>query len=411
MVQDGKVMIVDEFTGRLMPGRRFSDGLHQALEAKENVHVEQETQTMATVTLQNLFRMYEKLAGMTGTAETEADEFKKIYNLDVMVIPTHQPMRRIDFDDLVYKTRREKYNAVIEEIAHQHERGMPVLVGTVSVEVSETLSRMLKRKGITHEVLNARHHQREADIVALAGQKGAVTIATNMAGRGTDIKLGPGVIVCERDPNYTGPRCPACPFGAARWLAGRRLQAARRRSSKSPAACRSSAPSATRAAASTASCAAASGRQGDPGSSRFFLSLEDDLMRLFDSRPHRRHHGASSASRTARSSPIPMVTRAIGRAQKRVELHNFDIREHLLKYDDVMNKQREVIYANRLDALRGTDLQGRDPHHGAVATSASSSTPTSTRRRGRRRRRSTRCGCTLQQVFLRPFHTVRRSPT
>jgi len=355
VVQDGKVMIVDEFTGRLMPGRRFSDGLHQALEAKENVRVEQETQTMATVTLQNLFRMYEKLGGMTGTAETEAEELKKIYDLEVMVIPTHQPVRRMDFDDYVYKTRREKFNAVVEEVAHEHERGMPVLVGTVSVEASETLSRMLKRKGIPHEVLNARQHQREAEIVALAGQKGAVTIATNMAGRGTDIKLGPGVIACDRDPEYTGPRCPACPFGAGRSGApsgGYKPDAGQL---EEPCGLQIIGTERHESRRIDRQLRGRAGRQGDPGSSRFFLSLEDDLMRLFNSE---RIAGIMNRLGVEEGEVIThtMVTRAIGRAQKRVEAHNFDIREHLLKYDDVMNKQREVIYANRLDALRGADL-------------------------------------------------------
>jgi preprotein translocase subunit SecA len=356
VVQDGKVMIVDEFTGRLMPGRRFSDGLHQALEAKENVHVEQETQTMATVTLQNLFRMYEKLAGMTGTAETEAEEFKKIYNLDVMVVPTHQPVRRIDFDDYVYKTRREKFNAVIDEIVHQNERGMPVLVGTVSVEASETLSRMLKRKGIPHEVLNARHHQREADIVALAGQKGAVTIATNMAGRGTDIKLGEGVIVCGRDANYSGKRCPACPFGSGKGGSPGGGYKPGEQELEEPCGLQIIGTERHESRRIDRQLRGRAGRQGDPGSSRFFLSLEDDLMRLFNSD---RIAGIMSKLGVEDGEVIthPMVTRAIGRAQKRVEAHNFDLREHLLKYDDVMNKQREVIYANRLDALRGTDLK------------------------------------------------------
>jgi preprotein translocase subunit SecA len=356
VVQDGKVMIVDEFTGRLMPGRRYSDGLHQALEAKENVRVEQETQTMATITLQNLFRMYEKLAGMTGTAETEAEEFKKIYNLDVMVIPTHQPVRRVDFDDLVYKTRREKYNAVIDEIVHQHERGMPVLVGTVSVEVSETLSRMLKRKGIQHEVLNARHHQREAEIVSFAGQKAAVTIATNMAGRGTDIKLGPGVIACEHDSDYAGKRCPACPLGGGRAGAPSPSYKPSDSELEEPCGLQIIGTERHESRRIDRQLRGRTGRQGDPGSSRFYLSLEDDLMRLFGSD---RIAGIMQKLGVEDGEVIThsMVTRAIGRAQKRVELHNFDAREHLLKYDDVMNKQREVVYANRLDALRGTDLR------------------------------------------------------
>jgi len=404
VVQDGKVMIVDEFTGRLMPGRRFSDGLHQALEAKENVRVEQETQTMATVTLQNLFRMYAKLAGMTGTAETEAEELKKIYNLDVMVIPTHQPIRRMDYDDLVYKTRREKYNAVIEEIVQEHERGMPVLVGTVSVEVSETLARMLKRKNIPHEVLNARHHQREADIVALAGQRKAVTIATNMAGRGTDIKLGPGVIVCDRDPNYAGARCPACPFGAGKDGAPNSNYKPREGELDAPCGLQIIGTERHESRRIDRQLRGRSGRQGDPGASRFFLSLEDDLMRLFNSE---RIAGIMSRLGVEEGEVIthPMVTKAIGRAQKRVELHNFDSREHLLKYDDVMNKQREVIYANRLDVLRGQDL------HEEIRTMAQHYVA---------EQFTAHCDAgawpedadlvalqlALQQVFLRPFRTA-----
>jgi preprotein translocase subunit SecA len=349
VVQDGKVMIVDEFTGRLMPGRRFSDGLHQALEAKENVRVEQETQTMASVTLQNLFRMFEKLAGMTGTAETEAEEFKKIYDLDVMVIPTHRAIRREDLDDFIYKTKREKYNAVLDEIGREHTRGMPVLVGTISVDVSETLSRMLKRRGITHEVLNARQHQREAEIVALAGQRGAVTIATNMAGRGTDIKLGPGVLCdpasgkvcapCRANLEASGQRAPGTPKDDAEPCGLQIIGTERHESRRIDRQLRGR-----------------SGRQGDPGSSRFFMSLEDDLMRLFN--PERI---AAVMDRVGLKEgeviTHPMVTKAVERAQKRVEFHNFDSRQHLLKYDDVMNKQREVVYANRLDALRGSDLK------------------------------------------------------
>ena len=403
VVQDGKVMIVDEFTGRLMPGRRFSDGLHQALEAKENVRVEQETQTMATVTLQNLFRMYAKLAGMTGTAETEAEEFKKIYNLDVMVIPTHQAIRRMDCDDLVYKTRREKYNAVIEQIVSEHERGMPVLVGTVSVEVSETLSRMLKRKNIPHEVLNARHHQREADIVALAGQRGAVTIATNMAGRGTDIKLGPGVIVCDRDANYSGARCPACPFGSGQQGAPNPNSKPREGELEAPCGLQIIGTERHESRRIDRQLRGRSGRQGDPGSSRFFLSLEDDLMRLFNS-----ERIASIMSRLGVEEgeviTHPMVTKAIGRAQKRVELHNFDAREHLLKYDDVMNKQREVIYANRLDVLRGQDLRDEirtmAQHFVAEQFAANCEEGSWPDDAG-----IVSLQLALQEVFLRPFHT------
>ncbi len=346
VVQDGKVIIVDEFTGRLMPGRRYSDGLHQALEAKEGVKVEGETQTLATITLQNYFRMYEKLAGMTGTAETEASEFWEIYKLDVVVIPTNEPVRRIDYDDVVYRTKREKYNAIINEVEELHKKKRPVLVGTVSVEVSETLSRMLKRRGIPHSVLNAKYHQKEAEIVARAGQPGAVTIATNMAGRGTDIKLGPGVV---KHPNcalvkpkegmepcpyldeyncYENVPCGLHIIGTERHEARRIDRQLRGRS----------------------------GRQGDPGSSRFYLSLEDDLMRLFGS-----DRIASVMDRLGIEEgeviQHPMVTRSIERAQKRVEAHNFEIRKHLLEYDNVMNSQREVIYDLRNHALRGENLR------------------------------------------------------
>jgi len=347
VVKDGRVIIVDEFTGRLMPGRRFSDGLHQALEAKENVKVEQETQTFATITLQNYFRMYEKLAGMTGTAETEACEFYELYKLDVMVIPTHKPVRRIDYNDVVFRTRREKYNAVIEEIVREHEAGRPVLVGTVSVEVSETLSRLLKRKGIKHSVLNAKYHQQEAEIIKDAGQPGAVTIATNMAGRGTDIKLGPGVVKCkkccirceDRDcENCDHPeRAEEC---AARMPCGLHIVGTERHESRRI----------------DRQLRGRSGRQGDPGSSRFFLSLEDDLMRLFGSD---RVASAMDRMGVGEGEVIEhgLVTKAIERAQKRVEAQNFEIRKHLLEYDNVMNQQREVIYSLRLNALEGQDLR------------------------------------------------------
>ena len=317
VVQDGKVLIVDEFTGRLMPGRRFSDGLHQAIEAKEGVHVEGETQTLATITLQNFFRMYEKLAGMTGTAETEAREFWEIYKLDVSVVPTHKPIRRSDQEDVVYRTKREKYNAVVDEIAACYERGQPVLVGTISVEVSELLSRMLKRRGVKHNVLNAKYHQQEAEIVSQAGQRAAVTIATNMAGRGTDIKLGAGV------PDLGGLHI----LGTERHESRRIDRQLRGRA----------------------------GRQGDPGSSRFFLSLEDDLMRLFGSE---RISGLMQRMGVEEGEVIehPWVTGAIGRAQKRVEAHNFDIRKHLLEYDNVMNQQRTVVYEMRNKALTSADI-------------------------------------------------------
>ena len=350
VVNEGKVLIVDEFTGRLMPGRRYSDGLHQALEAKEGVRVEGETQTLATITLQNYFRMYHKLAGMTGTAETEAGEFWEIYKLDVTVIPTNQPIRRQDDEDQIYRTRREKYNAVIEDIAKLHEKKHPVLVGTISVEVSETLSRMLKRKGIPHKVLNAKYHQQEAEIVSLAGQPGAVTIATNMAGRGTDIKLGKGVVLAPENhqcalkynENDSKPVCPhldeykcreAVPCGLH--IIGTERHEARRIDRQ---------------------LRGRSGRQGDPGSSRFYLSLEDDLMRLFGSE---RIAAVMDRLGAEEGEVIThgMVTRSIERAQKRVEGHNFSIRKHLLEYDDVMNKQRTVIYNQRAQALRGENLR------------------------------------------------------
>lgn len=328
VVQDGKVMIVDEFTGRLMTGRRYSDGLHQALEAKENVHIEQETQTLATVTLQNYFRMYEKLAGMTGTAETEAPEFFEIYKLDVVVVPTNRPMVRRDKEDQIYRSRREKYNAIIQEISRLHELGRPVLVGTVSVEVSETLSRMLKRAGVAHNVLNAKYHQREAEIVAGAGRAGAVTIATNMAGRGTDIKLDPDVRAMD-DPDTDTP-------GGLQILGTERHEARR----------------------IDRQLRGRSGRQGDPGSSIFYLSLEDDLMRLFGSD---RIAGIMQRLGVEEGEVIThsMVTKAIDRAQKRVEAQNFSIRKHLLEYDNVMNYQREIVYELRNAALQLTNVRER----------------------------------------------------
>ncbi|MEO0072910.1 MAG: preprotein translocase subunit SecA [candidate division WOR-3 bacterium] len=345
IVQDNKVIIVDEFTGRLMPGRRFSDGLHQALEAKEGVRVQEETQTLATITIQNYFRMYEKLAGMTGTALTNAQEFYEVYKLDVIEIPTNQPVRRIDYPDVIYKTRREKYNAIINEIERWHKEGRPILVGTTSVEVSETLSRLLKRRGINHEVLNAKYHQKEAEIVAQAGKKGAVTIATNMAGRGTDIKLEPGVVKGEICYINTpgGGKCRyweehgGCledvPCGL--YIIGTERHEARRIDNQ---------------------LRGRSGRQGDPGSSRFFLSLEDDLMRLFGSD---RIANLMDRLGVKEMEPIqnPLVSKAIENAQKRVEARNFEIRKHLLEYDDVMNKQREVVYHLRDRILQGENLE------------------------------------------------------
>ena len=317
VVQDSKVQIVDEFTGRVLAGRRYSDGLHQALETKENVKIERETQTLATITIQNYFRMYNKLSGMTGTAETEAEEFGSIYNLEVIVIPTHQPVIREDRNDLIYKTKREKYNAVVEEIALRSNEGQPSLVGTISVEASELLSRMLKRKGIPHNVLNAKQHQSEAEIVARAGQKGAVTIATNMAGRGTDIKLGEGV----------------------KELGGLHIIGTERHESRRI----------------DLQLRGRSGRQGDAGSSVFYLSLEDDLMRLFNS-----ERIASVMDRLGAEEgeviTAKMVTRAIENAQKKVEQRNFGIRKHLLEYDDVMNQQRQVVYRTRKQALNDDDI-------------------------------------------------------
>jgi len=346
VLEDGKVVIVDEFTGRLMPGRRYSDGLHQAIEAKEQVQIEGESQTLATITLQNYFRMYDKLAGMTGTAETEAQEFWDIYKLDVVCIPTNEPVRRIDFNDLIYRTRREKYNAIADEIAECHKDGRPVLVGTISVEVSETLSRMLKRRKIPHNVLNAKYHQKEAEIVSRAGEKGAVTIATNMAGRGTDIKLGKEVVKhpnCALDPTgHEGELCPyiddyncfeGVPCGLH--IIGTERHEARRIDRQ---------------------LRGRSGRQGDPGSSKFFLSLEDDLMRLFGSD----RLGAIMDRLGVEEGEViahGMVTKAIERAQKRVEMQNFSIRKHTLEYDDVMNAQREVIYDRRLAALEKESIK------------------------------------------------------
>jgi preprotein translocase subunit SecA len=317
IVRNNQVIIVDEFTGRTMEGRRYSDGLHQALEAKERVKIEQENQTLASITFQNYFRMYKKLAGMTGTADTEAPEFKKIYNLDVVVMPTNQPMVRDDYADVIYKNEAAKYRAVVKEIAELHKAGRPVLVGTISIDVSEKISGMLKKSKIEHEVLNAKHHEREAEIIAGAGQLGKVTIATNMAGRGTDIKLGSGVV------EVGGLHI----LGTSRHESRRIDNQLRGRA----------------------------GRQGDPGSSRFFLSLEDDLLRIFGSG---RITGIMDKLGMEEDEPIEhnMISRAIENAQRKVEGHNFDIRKHLLEYDDVMNKQREVIYQQRRDVLDKADV-------------------------------------------------------
>ncbi|GAB4374162.1 MAG: preprotein translocase subunit SecA [Deltaproteobacteria bacterium] len=318
MVKDGQVVIVDEFTGRLMPGRRWSDGLHQAVEAKEGVKIENENQTLATITFQNYFRMYDKLAGMTGTADTEAVEFKQIYDLDVVVVPTNMPMIRKDLGDQIYRTEREKFHAVLEEVRALHEQGRPVLVGTVSIEKSEKLSGLLSRHGIPHNVLNAKHHEKEAQIIAEAGQPGKVTIATNMAGRGVDIKLGEGVV--EKGGLHI--------IGTERHESRRVDNQLRGRA----------------------------GRQGDPGSSRFYLSLEDDLLRIFGSE---RIAPIMAKLGMEEGEPIehPMINKAVENAQKKVEAHNFDIRKHLLEYDDVMNRQRGVIYELRREVLSGESLR------------------------------------------------------
>ncbi len=340
VVIDNKVIIVDEFTGRQMPGRRFSDGLHQALEAKENVEIEAGTQTFATITLQNYFRMFEKLAGMTGTAITEESEFMEIYKLPVMAIPTNVPITRIDHDDMIYLSKNDKYQAIINEISYWHERQKPVLVGTVSVEVSEILSRLLKRKGIAHNVLNARQHQREAEIITGAGQPGAVTIATNMAGRGTDIKLGKGVVTgsSESYRNLSNALTDEFPWGLP--LDGLHVIGSERHESRRI----------------DRQLRGRAGRQGDPGTSRFFLSLEDDLMRLFGSdriAPMMMKIGLKPGDAIRH----PWMTKAVEKAQKRVEEHNFEIRKNLIKYDEVMNQQREVIYSYRRSVLKGYDLK------------------------------------------------------
>jgi preprotein translocase subunit SecA len=356
VVKDGNVIIVDEFTGRLMPGRRWSDGLHQAIEAKEGVKIENENQTLATITFQNLFRMYNKLSGMTGTADTEAEEFAKIYNLDVIVVPTHKPMIRADNPDVIYKTEKGKFKAAAKEIAELHKKGQPVLVGTISIEKSETLSMMLKKMGIPHSVLNAKYHEREAEIIAQAGRSGGVTIATNMAGRGTDIVLGGNPEGLARDlitaetpseeeikealkkaeeicANDKGKVVTADGL----FILGTERHESRRIDNQ---------------------LRGRSGRQGDPGASRFYLSLEDDLMRIFGSD---RISGLMDKLGMEEDVPIEnkMISRAVENAQKKVEAHNFDIRKHLLEYDDVMNKQRTEIYSFRREILQGKDLKER----------------------------------------------------
>jgi preprotein translocase subunit SecA len=384
VVKDGEVVIVDEFTGRMMPGRRWSDGLHQAVEAKERVKIERENQTLATITFQNYFRMYGKLAGMTGTADTEAAEFAKIYNLDVVVIPTNRHLIRTNHPDVVYKTDREKYDAVVEEIAELYKNGRPILVGTTSIEKNEKLSTLLKRKGIPHEVLNAKHHEREAEIVAQAGRLKSVTIATNMAGRGTDILLGgnPKFLAAEAVRRGEVPQDGLDPAEVQRTVDevrqmqryglldvsvdveayGRALAATRQRTEVEHqqvvalGGLHIIGTERHEARRIDNQLRGRAGRQGDPGSSRFYLSLEDDLLRLF---------GSDRISRIMEKlgmeegEPIEhnMVTRAIETAQKRVEAHNFEIRKHLLEYDDVMNTQRQIIYGERRKILEGESLK------------------------------------------------------
>ena len=354
VVKDGEVIIVDEFTGRLMPGRRWSDGLHQAVEAKEGVKIANENQTLASVTFQNYFRMYKKLGGMTGTADTEAAEFAKIYNLDVNVVPTNRKMIRLDYADVVYRTEKEKFAAIVEEIKDCHQRGQPVLVGTISIEKSEKIAGMLSRNGIKHNVLNAKQHEREAEIVAQAGRKGAVTIATNMAGRGTDILLGGNADFMFKQVLYREEQLPEerklavyeeiradCEKNKQEVVAlgGLHILGTERHESRRI----------------DNQLRGRAGRQGDPGSSRFYLSLEDDLMRIFAS-----ERVSQLMLKLGMEEGIPiehgMVTRAIANAQKKVEAHNFEIRKQLLEYDDVMNKQREVIYQHRRAVLAGENL-------------------------------------------------------
>ena len=355
IVKDGKVVIVDEFTGRLMPGRRFSEGLHQALEAKEGVRIERENQTLASITFQNYFRMYKKLAGMTGTADTEAVEFKKIYNLDVVVIPTNRPLIRTNYPDVVYRTEKEKFKAVVREIEELHRKGRPELVGTLSIEKSERLSEMLKKKGIPHHVLNAKNHEKEAEIIAQAGRLGAVTISTNMAGRGTDILLGgnPEFLALSKAKGHRDSEEYWKALEEARKICEKEKEKVvalgglhvigteRHESRRIDNQLRGRA-----------------GRQGDPGSSRFYVSLEDDIMRLFGSD---RISGILEKLGMKEDVPIehPLVTKAIENAQMRVEAHNFEIRKYLLEYDNVMNKQRETVYGLRREIMKDGQIRER----------------------------------------------------
>ena len=355
VVKDGEVVIVDEFTGRLMPGRRWSDGLHQAVEAKEGVRIESENQTLATITFQNYFRMYTKLSGMTGTADTEAEEFHKIYKLDVSVIPTNRPLLRPDYPDVIYKTEREKFDAVIKDIKEHFEKGQPCLVGTISIEKSEELSELLRKQTIPHYVLNAKHHEKEAEIVAQAGRKGAITIATNMAGRGTDIVLGgnpEGLLKQWRiaNPDASDEQADAVlqqfreqcakEHDEVVGLGGLHIIGTERHESRRI----------------DNQLRGRSGRQGDPGSSRFYLSLQDDLLRIFGSE---RVAKIMDFLKIEEGEAIThtMINKSIENAQKKVEAHNFEIRKHLIDYDDVMNKQREVIYTQRREILGGEDIR------------------------------------------------------
>jgi len=355
VLKDGEVIIVDEFTGRMMPGRRWSDGLHQAVEAKEGVRIERENQTLATITFQNYFRMYEKLAGMTGTAETEAEEFAKIYKLDVTVVPTNRALIRINHADVVYKTEREKFNAVVEDIIKRNEKGQPVLVGTVSIEKSEAVSKLLKKRGVRHEVLNAKYHEREAEIVAQAGRQGAVTIATNMAGRGTDILLGGNPDFLSKEilrKKGLDPATAAEVDQKAALVEARRITEPEHQRVVELGGLHIVGTERHESRRVDNQLRGRSGRQGDPGSSHFYLSLEDDLLRIFGS-----HRIQKIMERLGMEEGEPiehrLVTRAIATAQKRVENHNFEIRKHLLEYDDVMNKQREIIYGMRRQILDG----------------------------------------------------------
>jgi preprotein translocase subunit SecA len=350
-----QVIIVDEFTGRMMPGRRWSDGLHEAVEAKEGLKIARENQTLATITLQNYFRMYDKLSGMTGTAATESEEFAKIYELDVTVIPTNRPLGRINFPDVVYKSEREKFDAVANEIAERHGKGQPVLVGTVSIEKSERLSKLLKKRGIAHQVLNAKYHEREAEIVAQAGREKSVTIATNMAGRGTDILLGGNPDFLAKallSKKGLDPATASAEAREAAWTEAKRLTDPEHERVVQLGGLHIIGTERHESRRVDNQLRGRSGRQGDPGSSRFYLSLEDDLLRIFGSERIQRIMDRLGMEE---GEPIEhkLVTRAIGTAQKRVETRNFEIRKHLLEYDDVMNKQREIVYGLRREVLEG----------------------------------------------------------